>query len=540
MRLLRFKPTGYRNLRELPVIFSLGQPEPSNRKCSIRFLVGVNGTGKSNLLRFIAATFAALDDDYRNERPGNPAYHIPFELQYEVQGSTVSLNSAGHGTRKGLTFVVQSNSPNEKGKRPEQVRYENGEIPGKDTILPQAVIIYTSGDIATWSDLLRPPARNERDEESAEKGLPPTLLPDEEQPLSVLYATDSGLTGGSYANLTVINPLEEAGSEQPTEQAEEANEIERVYLVEPAHLPLAVLVAFLQADGLKGARRELFDATLKQVGVGELVSFALHLQYRREQLTGSQEWLLSRFEKSATIRLNRWEPRQWVFDLGANYEGQSLAEQLMKGSGDNDTIPALQLFRSLVELQEAGIIRRLDLVINKASREAADEQAYQTLLFENLSDGERDFLGRMALVHLFNDKECLFLLDEPEVHFNDTWKRDLVFQIEQALTGTDSAVILTTHESITLTDAYPEEVVLLSPGGRQQSVPLTLGTEPSEILRSVFGSRYSVGERAQRRINDLIANGTTEELQTLLNYVGPGYFRFRVLEELQRRVTSAH
>jgi ABC-type nitrate/sulfonate/bicarbonate transport system ATPase subunit len=142
----------------------------------------------------------------------------------------------------------------------------------------------------------------------------------------------------------------------------------------------------------------------------------------------------------------------------------------------------------------------------------------------------------MALIHLLKDRECLFLLDEPETHFNDMWKRDLVNQIELTLADTNSAVILTTHESVTLTDAYPEEVVILTTNG-QRNVPLTLGAEPGELLRSLFGAEQSAGLRAKRQIDQTIAeavrNNDSQSLLKLLDQVGTGYYRFKVIEALR-------
>jgi hypothetical protein len=162
----------------------------------------------------------------------------------------------------------------------------------------------------------------------------------------------------------------------------------------------------------------------------------------------------------------------------------------------------------------------------------------RTLLADNLSDGEFAFLGRMARIYLLHETECLFVLDEPETHFNDDWKRNLVDSIERSLAGTHSEVILTSHASITLTDAYPEEVILITHKG-QQNVPLTFGAEPGELLRSIFSSPRSVGRRAMRDIENAIRSGSVAELEAMLEQVGTGFYRFKIVEELRRRVSSS-
>src|SRR5207247_651741 len=66
------------------------------------------------------------------------------------------------------------------------------------------------------------------------------------------------------------------------------------------------------------------------------------------------------------------------------------------------------------------------------------------LLLNWLSDGEQSFLGRMCLFSLLGKTESLILLDEPEVHFNDYWKRQIVALIDKVLRGRTSHALITT------------------------------------------------------------------------------------------------
>ncbi|BBL58892.1 AAA family ATPase [Methylomonas koyamae] len=48
----------YPPIKDIKVLFASGSP--LQRDCAIRFVVGVNGSGKSNLLRALAEVFLAL------------------------------------------------------------------------------------------------------------------------------------------------------------------------------------------------------------------------------------------------------------------------------------------------------------------------------------------------------------------------------------------------------------------------------------------------------------------------------------------------
>lgn len=504
MRLIEFQPRGYRNLRNLPVVFTWEPEEQPDTECSIRFLVGVNGTGKSNLLRFLAAIFTALDEDYRHRSPANPAYGTPFRLVYQLRGNTITLESTGAG-RSGIQFTVNEEA------------YSPGDLPGDDLILPRALMIFTSGDVSPWRNLLTPSSWQDEEGEELEE-LPDELLPDEE------VAPGEG-------------EIEQVGASGRTDSDLEDERLytgpERVFLVEPYHLPLALLTALIryQAGADSGNGADL-RTSLVQVDVERLVGFSLRIAFEPDRLTPPQRELLSGLYRNATLPLAQGNTQLWVFDLEQVLDGEPLHTHLASGLMRRP----FQFFRNMVALQQDGILREVNLVVAKRDP-LGNQHRDRILLAENLSDGELAFLQRMALIHLLKESECLFLFDEAEVHFNDTWRCDLVSQIESTLAGTNSEIILTTHASITLTDAYPDEVVLLTHHGQEQ-VPLTFGAEPGELLRAVFGAERSVGRRAVRDIMRALQDGSMEELQALLDQVGPGYFRFKIVEEMQRRVSS--
>lgn len=125
------------------------------------------------------------------------------------------------------------------------------------------------------------------------------------------------------------------------------------------------------------------------------------------------------------------------------------------------------------------------------------------ILYDWLSDGEQLFIGRMALFHLLKgESDVLILLDEPETHFNDIWKRRIVDVIDDNLRDLANEVVITTHSSIALTDVFRIEVTLLhflESEGRvlQLRTPThTFGASISVIMREIFGAPESVGQRA--------------------------------------------
>ena len=81
---------------------------------------------------------------------------------------------------------------------------------------------------------------------------------------------------------------------------------------------------------------------------------------------------------------------------------------------------------SLTDLSDAGVLR-----------------------LSEFSDGERLVLARWALFHLLaGQDDALLLLDEPETHFNDAWKREIVQVVDQAMGADASQVLIATHSPV--------------------------------------------------------------------------------------------
>ncbi len=124
------------------------------------------------------------------------------------------------------------------------------------------------------------------------------------------------------------------------------------------------------------------------------------------------------------------------------------------------------VFDRLHSLRTAGIIDDVDVTIKRVTHvQASDGELDDALVnWDNLSDGEQMLLGRMSLLLLLSEQHgSLLLLDEPETHFNDSWKREIIdFVDDSILKTTKSHVLVSTHTSIALTDAFASEIIRLA------------------------------------------------------------------------------
>lgn len=144
----------YRVLRDLTIDFGRGTRGSLNPQSgyALDFLVGVNGTGKTTVLQFFGRLLVAL---YEQD-----TFPIFFRLIY-------TLTSSEAGDERRITVTNIRNDGNEvapdavdaSGERfyyhEGDSEVQRGRLP--NTLLPELVVIYTTGSEREWLNALQPP-----------------------------------------------------------------------------------------------------------------------------------------------------------------------------------------------------------------------------------------------------------------------------------------------------------------------------------------------------------------------------------------------
>ena len=583
MRLRYLHLQNYPPISDIKVCFA--SDSPLARECAIRFVVGVNGSGKSNLLRAVAEVFLALSD------LRVPAFPVSLVYELGVRGSpnhrTLLLHCPGNRQQASLwlherfafddqndqevfyTCIEQLNIKGEPMVPGFSPLIAPGDWPLRDSsppqiALPSAVLAYTTGDLRPWRSVWN---RNQRAD-----GL---LDGDDEM------QSDERPAGWTAAQENALHAARQAGSDLRRQTIDtghaESDSFRRPVLLDATLLKCALLaVALPQAffeqtefplraevdaamaklrrrDNNKNPLQEL----LERGGWHHLVSVAFRsclqtAQWDQKLCETAHDWWLCAGEVVAEP--HPVEPRRTVwFDLQGQFDGQGQSfisaarDELEICSNQGEALWALlggakdassfELFTRLLELNQAGLFDDVLLRLRRSPADSAEPGSSDigVLRYEELSDGEQMVLGRMALFHLLQgQQDALLLLDEPETHFNDKWKREIVDIIDEAIGQTSNDVLISTHSAIVLSDVFNNEIVMVqkTQGGstvRSVDEP-TFATDPSALMMTVFGADDSIGKRAQEFIKDKLqqATSTSDEmadLERLIAWMGSGFYR---------------
>lgn len=82
--------------------------------------------------------------------------------------------------------------------------------------------------------------------------------------------------------------------------------------------------------------------------------------------------------------------------------------------------------------------------------------------YRSLSDGEHQFLQIVGTLKMMKDESSLFLFDEPETHFNPRWKYEYTEIFKKVTSETKSQILLTTHDPVLLSGLAKENVIVFN------------------------------------------------------------------------------
>lgn len=165
------------------------------------------------------------------------------------------------------------------------------------------------------------------------------------------------------------------------------------------------------------------------------------------------------------------------------------------------------------------------------------------LNLQDLSDGEYQVLQIMSIMSIFSGGNILFLLDEPETHFNPSWKSLFVSNLHSLLDA-DSQTIFTSHNPEVITDLPKASVVSMKRGIQYDLQIETFGANPNMISANLFDKRNTVSKLAKNKIDEFRDKinhmQTKEELEILKteieNTMGDSSERLMLIIEIQKKV----
>ncbi|QXP63235.1 restriction system-associated AAA family ATPase [Polaribacter sp. HaHaR_3_91] len=159
--------------------------------------------------------------------------------------------------------------------------------------------------------------------------------------------------------------------------------------------------------------------------------------------------------------------------------------------------------------------------------------------YSNLSDGEHQFLHIFGALNMIQSKNVLFLLDEPETHFNPQWRSAFISNMDSIAKKREQEYLITTHSPFLLSDSRSENVFVFEKSANKIKITQpdieTYGSAVELLLKVAFGVAPPVALKSSKELKSLVTrkNVTIEALEAGINKYGDSIQKFDLYQRIR-------
>lgn len=497
-------------------------------------LIGPNGAGKSQFLQVVAEIFQSIfhtvvKGEERVE--GNPT--LQFEIEYLIRPSKASVNEHVRISRKAgpklkPTIVIE---------RKRDTEWESCEFnaPAAISLLPHKIIGYTSGDNETLSLpflLSRSGYADEVGSQALNEARSGQSIPDTRLML---------IDYGTHLEVLVSNLIF-------------ATDAQRKALLE--HARLKGLHSFRCVVQLAHRAVPKVPARLKNRSTRKGI-----------QLTPELEMYLDQLERCSTCSQYAEKTERYTFDFYVDTATVDAFSTFWKSALDlysalhklamlNDlAIPKQTRTRFRNDTEDRRFAARLpepqdeDKVFRFEQVNFRAHSSGKIVDYVSLSDGEHQLAQLLGTLCMVSSPDVLFLLDEPESHFNPQWRVKFISRLldlptangtrRTASQASQQDALLTTHAPFVPSDLPRERVLIFGKDGTKGIVVRrpeieTFGTTFDSILDECFDVRPPISHEPRKEIEKLIKSSDAEEVKDGMASLGHSVEKAFVADHLRQ------
>lgn len=553
MRLLSIELFGeYKGLKDQAFDFSAAGGD-------VAVLIGMNGSGKSQVMELIAEVLTYLErkqrSDFRVREPLGYEFRVAYQLASSLfQGSRRYVIDS----RGGVQVEVYESTQDPAVEALPTVWHPVQNTSGLDDVLLPRLVGYASGlsenlqrpfmrNALQFHDVIR--VRSRLKEELAQPNV------DERRTIEINRKYLARHRGIFYAEGDPNSPdlfrLREADTVAPRSLFLDydcaalliallgmlpAEDRDAIWREIPFRHPARAIVRFdLRGHATAGDNARDIQRLIELAGPDGLTPLAARTSedqyelFQLDYLAGDIELDFKDPQVIGRLDASGRDPSQWFSSL---YKLQLLGV----GAWASDVKRSLKRdsFQGHVKKPLKG---KLPLSVQQLWMSDGQSEA----ALDDLSDGEVQLLLTLGAVRLFGDDETLFLYDEPETHLNPSWRTRFHLDFERANLANGSAQALVSSHSPFLVSSLPRQAIFhFEKVDRMTSMTTpaseTFGASFDVLIKKHFHLRAAISETAIQEIRERLADqslSTEDKLAWLETSVGDSIERSYLINKLR-------
>ncbi len=538
MKLISFKLNGqYKGLKDQIFDFSQAQG-------NIIALIGLNGSGKSQLLEVISESFAFLERSQRSDFLVKSSLGFGFELVYEIgkqsgsNFSNMNFSSFSFDRLDVVKYKVTLLSSSKVATCISSVRSDDGtdrvrEEALKDIVLPY-IVGYSSGlnenlqrsfmkNAVQYFEIQRLRLKHRKQMtgklESRERAEINQSYLDKYPHIFSVSAADEFELGDGLSLKEASTPIsksvyldyDSAGLILTSLAILPHDEINYLLNEVTFKYPTKVVLRYdflggvAEEDAIKDVKMLINIAGVKNVhSIGHKTTDEQYEVYSLDYLAGEIVLDLTNDSVLSELRERNYRDPFTLF--------QRLYKLQQLGVKNWQYASRLSLKKDdFIGTVKKPLKTKLPLLVSEL---ILSDGNGRSVCMDGLSDGEAQLIEILATSRIFSSKETLFLYDEPETHLNPSWRTYFHGHLSKAITPkgddeTHSHVFLSTHSPFMVSSLKKENVLFFN---RDDEGLIHMGPVDSQT----YGASFEVLIKQHFGLKSLISQTVVEAVKEYL------------------------
>jgi ABC-type multidrug transport system ATPase subunit len=190
-------------------------------------------------------------------------------------------------------------------------------------------------------------------------------------------------------------------------------------------------------------------------------------------------------------------------------------------------------------LERPPVVAPKDRLFDVADVKVKLSKPKKVIDYSGLSDGEHQFIQVFGTVLLFNQPGTLFLLDEPESHFNPEWRTKFNNILNGIQNASTHEFVISTHSPYIVSGSRGSNVYKFTRNGSEiDCKPIdfeTYGASFDSLLKKLFSIDSLIDESAREEMQSILERSDLEEMEDAIEGFAESREKRRLYEAIIKK-----
>lgn len=156
------------------------------------------------------------------------------------------------------------------------------------------------------------------------------------------------------------------------------------------------------------------------------------------------------------------------------------------------------------------------------------------ITLSNMSSGEKMLLLRTISILNSLEQESIVIVEEPELHLDPVWNRQLITLFKVILKGYNSHLLIATHNYSIINSVQQSNLIYLQDGLQNKIPENTFLASYEELFRILYGENFK-SNTVEEQFLSTLSEKSIEELKSDYNNVGNSIYKYLIYKQIKEK-----